>query len=356
MRTTNISTENNRYELKVRYPNSYTYSRTPYSYVRVEEQSGAIAGEVTLRLYQSEESGAMKNPLTLTRTFGLEDEKCAAVFPISELLEYYAGEQFTATNIYISVYVDGEWFLIGAVTGVLVGVSDKELVDFPTQIAGGATTLKAPFYPRIPIYIKGPAGCVTEIPTPEGQYNAKSLSVVGNIRPASFGPSTRFVHLGERLDNNIVRISYSYTVDGAAKTFNYDVPAVVEECANGLFVRWRDRHGLLQTFRWDVERIAEGYSTETSYNMAELSGNILQSRTTDVVVAKKNYLLHSGSLSREDAELPKSILTAREIEYYNDDLERWVPCRVADVEIEDDLAPMQEVSVELITEIDTMPW
>lgn len=357
MRTDIIYTNNLRYEVGATFPNAYTYSHTPFSHVSLEERSGAITGDASLRLYTLQESGDVEDEVVLTRSFRRKDGASVIVFPISDVLDHLAGEMFVSPKIYISIYVDDEWFALSSITSAIVGVSDTELVDFQTQIAEGATFQKPRFYPLIPLYPSGPEGCITEIPTPEGQPNAKVVLSFGTTLPSSFNAVTSITHSQVKPsasvgDRGNIRIQYAYSSTG----LYFDIPAVLDDCSEGLFVRWRDKSGLRQVYRWDVERVVESFEEENSYRELVDSNTRLEDRLSVVMKATKSYTLHSRMLEKSVSELPKSMLTGRSLEYYDKELSRWIPCRVSDTEVEDDLAPMLNIVVELVSDIKTMPW
>lgn len=351
MRTINEETGN--FRLGIRYPNEYLFTKTPYSYIKVEEPNGVADGNDEVSVEVSNVQDFLGNTVSATRSF--YDGR--AVFPIAELVECVA-EGEGATTVYIRLRVDDTIINLGAFKAIC-GVSNRELVDF-TEYAG-KSLVSPPYYKKIAMYAHAPSRVYTGFVTPEGSPIARSVMLFGESVPVSMtGQAVT------RIPHSYVGISevaptdkegeaiFFYTYP--AGTVKYSVKAFMDTCGEGLFVKWVDRHGLDMCYRFDVEKTTEKTIVDSEFREEFLDGDSMATRAQSLTSATKTYTCHSRMIDTDLAEMVKSIFTARDVAFWDADLSQWIPVTVAESEVEDDFSPMINIVVELNQEIDTMVW
>lgn len=340
-------------EGKVFYPNNVFFTRERHSYIRLETDN-RLPG-VTIELSIANAEGATM--LALRRVL---DKTGNTVFPLGDIFEgiiaeigvsYVKDFQFSLTLK--SMQSNGDVAICkGAFAIIMSGYSDREIEDVTD--ADPAPTNPYPYPPRIVIYPNLNRDISLFIPSTRSNAEInvsihRGEEIIASVNNSDesqappfyvFNPCTvaewdegiwsahdKTLVVREKVPRPSIpgRPTYMYL------TLFY-VAFEVDECMNGVFLEWKDKHGLTHIYRWTLESTTEEIVDSESYTQLD---ETLQPVEQEIKTIAKKYKLHSRRVDKGLFDLCKSIIGNKELRMLNADTGEWEGCKIEDTKAED---------------------
>ena len=265
------------------------------------------------------------------------DSQGVAIFPIGAVCESLIkefGEGIAVT--FRAVYADGS---VGGSSRPIVGYADYEIEALNAEGRDNPDASNYPAAKKIVLYPN--IGFDQTIFVPTSLNVTLSVPGYGNVAMAK-GP---FIELDptQFQSGQTILIQATVTLYSGNKSIN--IPAAVDLCASGVFLKWIDKSGIPYVYRWTPEITTDEMSVDSTYTQLD---EVLQPFEVQNKTLTKRYTLHSRIVERDIYEMCKTIIGSQAVWMYDTNLSDWVRCSMEDSEAEDSGAPMQDLVIEVV--------
>lgn len=153
-----------------------------------------------------------------------------------------------------------------------------------------------------------------------------------------------------RMDNYIQPSVWEYTFDETFRGVDEGTHIsrlVVDECTNGVYLRWVDRHGFVQYYLFKTgddiyQTKAEGQEMNIDYETWYDFGNVqVQQRK----IMTRSIKAGASLVDQETFDMLTSIYSSPLVELWYDN--EWLPIRIADATINKTSKPLQDIEIEI---------
>lgn len=328
----------------IEYPNAICFSRSKYSYIAVSaptNASGSGSISVAITVGQASQSKTVSVQRSLLNKAGSR-----VVFPLSSIFDFLADVNKASSlhsRPYLSVKFNDTSLVTLDLDTIMIGYSDIEVEAMhnqsdPNNASNAPAPRKMALYPNLdePVAVFIPENFRDS--TQLIGYNSEGnvLDTYSQLPPFyKFNPSNvRWINENDSI--------YIKTTDSTARS--NDIQVVIDTCTDGLFVKWTDMHGFPCLYRWSVETQSE--SIEVASSITQLNDN-LQPREINNKTLVKTHTLHTRLIDQSLYDMCKSILTGRDIKYYDITTAEWRDCIIEEGEAEDNGEILKDLVIEI---------
>lgn len=321
------------------YPNEICFARGN-NFVSVS-QNNAVDTTVSLEVL-----GEGKR-IRLIRTIRKDMTPAKVVFPLDSILETLASQTVT-----IEVLIGDDDSIMSSTLVVLDGASEREVLNAgesndPEGVPFPQPAL-FPIYPNFLHEITLFTGLLD--PNNDMEYFMQFPWTPEWLELAST-PGYPFLKTEtSNIDFDFAPAATSLNVVvfiGPTEIAFFRFPVFVDKCEDGMFVRWTDSRGIPCMYRFSVELSTEETTIDSEY--IRLDDDLRPYRWL-TKTSHTRYTLHSRKVEPRMYAYCRSVLTGRNVEYFDNTTKKWRRCIIDEGEAEDTGKPMQDLVVELVKE------
>lgn len=308
------------------YPNEIFFSRGKFAYFKITSTQNA-GSMVRFKLQWGLKSATIYRQL---------DSEGVAIFRVSSILDSWgaAYEKSEITDLSLEYGINSlyKWLYIGT---AIIGLSDMELTPLSEQ----ANPNNKPAAQKIAIYPSfGEVQYIfaPELPTKKIELDTTSGFVFYTGKGAPFIPFNPSDSVWDPLYDDSIGI---YTEE------NWAVCRIdLDYCTEGLFVKWKDKHGIPYMYRWSVESETNEVSSDATYGKID---DTLNSYEENSKTLTRRFALHSRLIDNDLFEMCKSIISGHDIQYYDPDTSAWRRALIEEGEAVDNGAVLKNLVIEI---------
>lgn len=310
----------------VDYPNEIFFSRGKFAYFKIT--STQDAGDMV--------KFTLKWGLKSTTIHRQLDSEGVAIFRVSSILDSwgaaYEKSELTGLSFEYTINSLYKWLDLGT---AIIGLSDMEI----TRLSEQQTPNNRPAAQKIVIYPSfGEIQhiFVPEIPTEKVELDTTTGFVFYTGKGAPFIPFNPSDSVWDSVYDDSIGISAGERRAMCRIDLDY--------CTEGLFVKWKDKHGIPYMYRWSVESEANEVSSDAIYGKID---DILNSYEVNSKTLTRRFTLHSRLIDNDLFEMCKSIISGHDIQYYDTDTSAWRRALIEEGEAVDNGAVLKNLVIEM---------